>query len=468
MSDGLWHHVVGVADAAATQMRIYVDGYLRATAAYDGSSVTGTSELRIGRSSDATLQDWDGGIDEVRVSNLARPAGWIATEHRNQGSPSTFYTLGGMRVRTGSYVGDGLGGRAITGLGFRPDVVLIASGELGLVADERQAVIRTSSMIGNVSRSIAANLSHARWSIESSRWMPIGFTVGHPSPEDATARQTCVNHAGVTYYWTAFQAADGELKVGTYPGNGSDNHDITGIGFQPDYVLVMSADTPAAVWQRSSAMVGDLSLAIEGLSGTNRIQALQADGFQVGTDVDVNQNGTTFHYVAWKAVAGKMNVGTYAGNNADPRSFTGVGFRPEYVLLRRSQTDDSVMKPAATGSSTDWSLVFRCYANCGESNSIQALERDGFQVGNNSDVNLHRAGPTTGRPFGPHIESLLPLDRDPCERRRGDGVGHERLDAGDRVPAPPGRPGTGAGATASASVPSTTWWRGWRARRSFA
>ena len=402
MNDGLWHHVVGVADASGLQMRIYVDGTLRGTTAWDGTSVTGTSELRIGRSTDAALQDWDGGIDEVRVSSVARSAGWIATEYRNQRSPSTFYALDGMRVLTGSYVGDGVNGRAIAAIPFRPDVVLIASNELGL-GTERQAVIRTSTMIGNASRSIASNVS-TPLADRIQSLDAFGFTVGHPSPELAADRQTCVNHTGVTYYWTAFQAADGEMQVGTYPGNGLDNHDVTGIGFQPDYVLVMSADGASATWQRSSAMAGDLSLAIEGLNGTNRIQLLQADGFQVGTDVDVNQNGTTFHYAAWKAVPGKMAVGTYGGNNADPRSFTGLGFRPEYVLMRRSLTDDSVMKPAATGSSTDWSLVFRCFTNCGKSNSIQALDRDGFQVGNNTDVNL-TGGTYYWAAFGPHVES---------------------------------------------------------------
>jgi hypothetical protein len=33
-------------------------------------------------------------LDEVRVSNVARTASWIATEYNNQGSPSTFVTIG--------------------------------------------------------------------------------------------------------------------------------------------------------------------------------------------------------------------------------------------------------------------------------------------------------------------------------------------------------------------------------------
>ena len=38
--------------------------------------------------------DFDGTIDEVRVSNASRSAGWILTEYNNQNSPSTFYSVG--------------------------------------------------------------------------------------------------------------------------------------------------------------------------------------------------------------------------------------------------------------------------------------------------------------------------------------------------------------------------------------
>ncbi|MCA9378871.1 DUF2341 domain-containing protein, partial [Candidatus Dojkabacteria bacterium] len=37
---------------------------------------------------------FDGYIDEVRVSNTNRSAGWVTTEYNNQNSPSTFYSLG--------------------------------------------------------------------------------------------------------------------------------------------------------------------------------------------------------------------------------------------------------------------------------------------------------------------------------------------------------------------------------------
>ncbi len=88
-ADGLWHHVVGVADG--TLLRIYVDGIERNTAPYTGSSQTGTSVLQIGSNPDSTLQNWVGGIDEVQIASTARSADWILTSYNNQSSHYPFF-----------------------------------------------------------------------------------------------------------------------------------------------------------------------------------------------------------------------------------------------------------------------------------------------------------------------------------------------------------------------------------------
>ena len=91
LCDSLWHHVQGVADVTGGRVRLFVDGTERNTAPYDGVSNTGTWVHQIGKSSDVGGQEWNGGIDEVRVVAAALPADWIATEYNNQSSPSTFY-----------------------------------------------------------------------------------------------------------------------------------------------------------------------------------------------------------------------------------------------------------------------------------------------------------------------------------------------------------------------------------------
>ena len=93
INDGDWHYVVGIADSTNNQLKLYVDGNEEGTASYDGFSVTGTSNLYIGQSPGAIEQEWNGGIDECRVSNVIRSNNWIATEYNNQYSPISFHLL---------------------------------------------------------------------------------------------------------------------------------------------------------------------------------------------------------------------------------------------------------------------------------------------------------------------------------------------------------------------------------------
>jgi len=74
INDDSWHLVTGVADVANSLLRIYVDGVQKNTAAYDGSSQTGTSDLWIGNSPGSNTQLWDGQIDETRIYNRALSA----------------------------------------------------------------------------------------------------------------------------------------------------------------------------------------------------------------------------------------------------------------------------------------------------------------------------------------------------------------------------------------------------------
>ena len=91
----------------------------------------------------------------------------------------------------------------------------------------------------------------------------------------------------------------GELAVGSYTGNGVDNRTIdisdtsNSSDFQPAFVIVMSAAGNLTV-HRSSAMPGDMSLEFNFSDPlSDPIQALQSNGFQVGTNQHVNANGTT-------------------------------------------------------------------------------------------------------------------------------------------------------------------------------
>ena len=92
-----------------------------------------------------------------------------------------------------------------------------------------------------------------------------------------------------------------------YTGNGTDNHSITGVNFQPDFVWIKP---------RNESRGHHLQDAIRGVNGalisnensaeytglTNVIKSFDSDGFTLGTSNDVNKSSNT--HVAWNWLAG--------------------------------------------------------------------------------------------------------------------------------------------------------------------
>ena len=270
-----------------------------------------------------------------------------------------------MRLAVGSYVGNGSDNRQITGVGFQPDVVIIKA------STARAGVIRTSTMSGD-----AAKVLGTATALQSNYIQSLdadGFTVGSTQQ---------VNTSGTTYYWVAMKAGS-DLRVGSYVGNGGDNRSITGVGFQPVWVMTMG-DGDDSVF-RPDILAGDNSYLITGTGKVaNRIQAFQADGFQVGSNADVNESGTTFHYIAW-AASPQVSTGSYTGNGADNRSITGIGFQPLMAWVKRNASQVGVWRPLSAAG--DRTLYWGATAST--TDRIQALQADGFQVGTNAQVNTN-------------------------------------------------------------------------------
>lgn len=228
------------------------------------------------------------------------------------------------QMTTGSYVGNGTAGRAISGLGFQPDVVLVKGNEYDPGFTPTSTVVRTSTMPAGLSKPMV--LDNALIGNQIQSLDGDGFTVGNDRR---------VNQPGINFYWAAFRV-DPDMRVGTYTGNGG-TQSIAGLGFSPDYVIVMSSGARRAVQACSAAPVGR-SFEFESAAWiANEITSLDANGFSVihnGAAPYTNESGVDYHYVAWNAAPRKTSVGAYNGNGADNRNIAGVGFRPEYLLVK--------------------------------------------------------------------------------------------------------------------------------------
>ncbi len=91
-----WTQYTGVYDAAADTLKLFVDSELQADDETGVTTITSDNRpLLIGAKADnAPTLFWDGLIDEVRISTVARSTDWIATTHANQHDPAAFATAG--------------------------------------------------------------------------------------------------------------------------------------------------------------------------------------------------------------------------------------------------------------------------------------------------------------------------------------------------------------------------------------
>jgi hypothetical protein len=275
------------------------------------------------------------------------------------------------QVVTGSYRGDGTTQHRITGLGFSPIAVIIKADA------SEDAIMRTSTMVGDASKSMVGNSSLAANLIKSID--ADGFTVGS---------DLAVNgRVGTLYYWTAF-APNPNVVVGTYTGNATPTQAFTGVGFQPAWVAILSSQVRYPLHRTTAG--GNLATRFGG-SGypiNDAILSLDALGFTVNkaassTSNNMNVNGEVYHYLAARTAASQIAVNTYSGNLTDDRAITGLGFRPAYVI------DASITAALSPHQRSDKMLGDASYnfQSSVAQNMIQNLLADGFQVGTDDDVN---------------------------------------------------------------------------------
>ena len=273
----------------------------------------------------------------------------------------------------GSYMGGG--SSQIINTGFQPALVIIKS------STTTSAVFKTSTMATNntvyfdATAQITTNV--AIQTLNSN-----GFTVGNGA---------MVNTSPNTYWYVAFKAIAGKMVTGSYTGSGLDNNNITGFGsgLIPDFVFTKSTSTQSAVYNVRESN-GDFSYDfIDAIGAIDQIQALQNDGFQVGTSVKANA-AVLYHWVGFKgkpeplSSAYNIQTGYYVGNATDNRQITGIGFMPDLVLIKSSTTATTMRwkTSAMLGQQTIGTVTAAV-----NTTQIKSLDSNGFTLGTSIATN---------------------------------------------------------------------------------
>lgn len=282
------------------------------------------------------------------------------------------------QIATGTYIGNGTV-QSIASAEFLPDLVVIK----GNVAQE--GVCRITDMESADADSTYELVNSGEfdpWQADAITSLDAnGFSVG------ANAK---VNQDTIVYYWLAIRDdGEGDFVVGSYTGNGVDDRDIVISGMtDPQCVWVMGGHTeggsvPEALWAHEDNPAPFASSPFDGAELANAIQAINADGFQVGTQKDVNIDGEVYFYACWKDSAGVIDVGKFTGDGNDNRSISGVGLQPTWMILAHDGDRVVHREQDMTGSNAIFMSPHTFFTD-----EIQALEADGFQVGTSGRVNL--------------------------------------------------------------------------------
>jgi len=137
------------------------------------------------------------------------------------------------------------------------------------------------------------------------------------------------------------------FSVVTWTGTGSVGTIGHGLGSAPKFIISKSRSTAGTNWNTYSPTgvtnIVYLNSAVATSSQPNvwNSTAPTSSVFTVGTDNDSNGSGRTMVAYCWAEVAGYSAFGSYTGNGSTDGVFVYTGFRPRWLLIKRTNTTES-------------------------------------------------------------------------------------------------------------------------------
>ena len=278
------------------------------------------------------------------TANLPDPV--AAVDPAQGGSPQDYFN-------TVLWTGNG-GTQSITGVGFQPDWVWIKD------RSEVDHHVLTDSIRG-VTKSLFSNLTNAEVvsAQDLTSFGADGFTVG------TNDRVNGSSDTHVAWNWkagTSFSNDASSTGVGSIDSSGSVNTDVGfsiisytgtgsagtvahGLGVAPEMYIVKRRDADGHSWPVYTSTLGATKQLR--LSGTNA--EITAAGitiwnnteptssvFSVGTNTDSNASSGTYIAYCFASVDGYSKIGSYTANSNADGPFVYTGFRPAWLLIKKT------------------------------------------------------------------------------------------------------------------------------------
>lgn len=134
------------------------------------------------------------------------------------------------------------------------------------------------------------------------------------------------------------------FSVVRYTGTGSNATVGHGLGVAPSMIICKNLDISRS-WSAYHASLGNTkNILLNSTGGANTSSTYwnntspTTSVFSVGSDEGANESTKRIVAYCWSAVAGYSAFGSYAGNVSTDGPFVYLGFRPRFVLIKRTDT----------------------------------------------------------------------------------------------------------------------------------
>ena len=140
------------------------------------------------------------------------------------------------------------------------------------------------------------------------------------------------------------------ISIVSYSGNGSNGQTVGhGLGVAPDAIILKArgASQNWRVWHRSLAADGSKRLLLDATNASENAGFLNDTAptstvFTLGNSDDAwNASGGTYIVYLFSEVAGYSKFGSYTGNGSSDGTFVFTGFRPAWVMIKKTSGTDS-------------------------------------------------------------------------------------------------------------------------------
>jgi hypothetical protein len=190
------------------------------------------------------------------------------------------------------------------------------------------------------------------------------------------------------------------FSVVTYTGNGTAGATLGhGLGVAPGMAFFKSRGGSSfgnwTTYHQSIAPNGAVFLDLT--QGTNptgsafwATTAATSTRFTLGTDTTLNQNSINYVCYAWSPVTGYSSFGSYTGNGSADGPFVYLGFRPAFLMMKRTNTTGNwvMLDSKREGYNVDNDPLYANLINVEATTDLADITSNGFKLrSTNADCN---------------------------------------------------------------------------------